>query len=161
MEWLWMATLPQWSLLAQDLLPPSGAVLMTRLSLHVSLCKLNRCNGTVAGWYWCHTDQLSGWYWYHSGSGQLYWIQCAVAAIPERKIYNISLVCCLWLCYSCCAIVTIQTATNSIFSGTALYYGCTYIVSGKLSASSPKWEVGALSSLLSTFKFNMFKFGKV
>ena len=30
-------------------------------------------------------------------------------AIPEK----ISLVCCRWHCYSCCALVTIQTATNS------------------------------------------------
>ena len=37
-----MGTLPQWSLPAQDLLLPSSAVLMARVSLHVSLCKLHR-----------------------------------------------------------------------------------------------------------------------
>ena len=35
-----MVTLPQWSLPAQDLLLPSDAVLTARVSLHVSLCKL-------------------------------------------------------------------------------------------------------------------------
>ena len=35
---------------------------------------------------------------------------------------KISLICCCWHCYSCCTLVTIQTATM-IFSGISLYYG--------------------------------------
>ena len=37
-----------------------------------------------------------------------------INTIVATKLYwkKISLVCCRWHCYSCCAIVTIQTATN-------------------------------------------------
>ena len=43
-------------------------------------------------------------------------------AIPKK----ITLVCCHQHCYSCCALVTIQTATNSWYS--ALYYSDTYMI---------------------------------
>ena len=42
-----MGTLLQWSLPAQALPLPSSAVLMARVSLHVSLCKLHACNSKV------------------------------------------------------------------------------------------------------------------
>ena len=33
--------------------------------------------------------------------------------VPNYITKKISLVCCRWHCYSCCTLVTIQTATNS------------------------------------------------
>ena len=36
-------------------------------------------------------------------------INTIIQAIPEK----ISLVCCRWHCYLCCALVTVQMATNS------------------------------------------------
>ena len=46
-----------------------------------------------------------------------------ITVAPSYTKKKISLIYCCWHCYSCCALVTIQMATNS------LYYGDTYIVS--------------------------------
>ena len=46
-----MEILLQWSFPAQDLLLPFGAVLMARVSLHVSLCKLHECNNNNDNYY--------------------------------------------------------------------------------------------------------------
>ena len=47
-----METLLQWSLPAQDLLLPSGAVLMTKILLHVSYASyIHECNNNIDNYY--------------------------------------------------------------------------------------------------------------
>ena len=49
-----METLLQWSLPAQDLLLPSGAVLMTKILLHVSCASyihVHECNNNIDNYY--------------------------------------------------------------------------------------------------------------
>jgi len=35
-----------------------------------------------------------------------------ITIVPSYTGKNISVICCQWHCYSCCALVTIQMATN-------------------------------------------------